>query len=392
MSIQIRPLSILCIAAASLWPFSAARGQTLTFTLEEQLIIGDDEDASAEYLFAGPKVVQTDSRGHIYVSDLRRADVRVFDGSGRYLSTIGKRGEGPGEFSEIFSMHVDDLDRLIIADRTNQRFTIFEDLGAKLETKPFPDGSWAEPHPILSVEAGFVLKYVRSYDDSEGPLPYVKDTKTLHQYDSALNHTEAFADLSGLFDLSVPFERQYSDNSSALKMASNGIDTIVLVPEVYSGQVYRYVHEGDKWRMEVLDGGPVPQNSCLSISRKDYDNNWELQRSSISSAGPSGVHFARIFNWSLGVVLLSTGEIVNFTKQTPLRGELGHQAEMFDAAGNLLGYGPIRFGDPALNSNEDIMDGLEILWVDRDDRVYLSRPNEHGFYVLSIADLVIERE
>ena len=58
----------------------------------------------------------------------------------------------------------------------------------------------------------------------------------------------------------------------------------------------------------------------------------------------------------------------------------------------VLGYGPIRFDDPALNRNEAILDEFEALWIDGNNRVYPRRPNKHGFYVLSIAELVIEPE
>ncbi|MDE2730384.1 MAG: 6-bladed beta-propeller [Bacteroidota bacterium] len=84
-------LSILCLAP---YPVSASQVQESSFTLREELVIGDDEDAPAEYLFYYPQIVRTDSDGNIYVNDARRADVRVFDASGQYLITIGRRGKG----------------------------------------------------------------------------------------------------------------------------------------------------------------------------------------------------------------------------------------------------------------------------------------------------------
>ncbi|MDE2958364.1 MAG: 6-bladed beta-propeller [Bacteroidota bacterium] len=389
--IPVRLLVCLhCVAAA--WMPTSAWAQQLSFTLTEEMLIGDDEDAPAEYLFTGPELVRTNSRGYIYVNDRRRADVRVFDRSGRFITTIGKRGEGAGEMSEIVSMHIDGQDRLLVADRNSQRFTIFEDLGERFETIAFPEEIWGAPHPILTVGDAFVLRYVRALDDPSGKLPYIKDTKTLHLFDAALNHIETFADLGDMFNLDVPLEKELSDNQGALNMATNGIDEIVLVPRVYRGYVYRFVLRADAWHMAELRGGPVPRQSYRMVTKDEFDNDFELGRSSILVAGPSGVYRARVFNWSLGVAVLSTGEIVNFTLQTPLRGELGHRAELFDATGQLLGYGPIRFNDSALNRNEEIMSDFEILWVDQNDRIYLRRPNERGFYVLSVAELVIQPE
>ena len=111
-------LPCICVMAALTLMLPSAQAQELSFTLFEQLVIGNNEDAPAEYLFTFPELVRTDSKGYIYVHDRRRADVRVFDESGQYVTTVGKRGEGPGEMREIDGMHVDAHDRLIVADRT----------------------------------------------------------------------------------------------------------------------------------------------------------------------------------------------------------------------------------------------------------------------------------
>ena len=37
------------------------------------------------------------------------------------------------------------------------------------------------------------------------------------------------------------------------------------------------------------------------------------------------------------------------------------------------------------------MSEIDILWIDEHDRLYLRRLNRHGFYVLSVAELVIGR-
>ncbi|MXW83789.1 MAG: 6-bladed beta-propeller [Rhodothermaceae bacterium] len=381
----------ICVMAALVLTLPSVRAQELSFTLIEQLVIGNNEDAPAEYLFTFPELVRTDSRGYIYVHDRRRADIRVFDKSGQYVTTIGKRGEGPGEMREIVGMHVDAWDRLVVADRISRRFTIFSDLGAQFETKSFTDDLWGVPSPILSLEDSFVLRYVRAYDDPERKLPYIIDTKTLHHYDMALNSIEAFAELGEIFNLNEPFEKAESDTRSALRMATNGIDKIVLVPTIYNGYAYRYTHKGGSWDVEKLEGGPVPREPYMSVSQKEFDANPELQRSSISIGESSGVHHAKIFNWSLGVVILSSGEIVNFTMQTPLRGELRHRVELFDRAGVLLGYGPLRFDDQGLNRSVEVMTKIDILWIDQDDRLYVRRRSRHGFYILSVAELVIGR-
>ena len=376
----------LVISAGMLAP---AQAQELTFTLVEQFVIGDDEEASAEYLLSFPKMVRTDSKGNIYVQDRRRMDIRVFDATGQYVTTIGKRGEGPGEMREIIGMHVDDQDRLIVADRMSARFTIFTEMGNGIETRSFVDERTISPRPILSLEGAYVLKYVRLIDDPEEDLPYIKDENTLHLHDSKLNRIESFARLDELFDLNRPFLKAYSGSSSALIMATNGIDTIILAPFVYSGYVYRYTRSNGSWDMEKLKGSPAPRRAYIPFSERDREANRDLRRSSISTSGPTGIYRARVLNWSVGIAILSTSEFVNFTKQTPLGGELGNKAELFDQDGSLQGYGPLQFDSLELNSNRRVRDSISILWTDGNDRIYLRRRNEQGYYVLSVAELVI---
>ena len=94
-------------------------------------------------------------------------------------------------------------------------------------------------------------------------------------------------------------------------------------------------------------------------------------------------------NWSLGLVILANGEIVHFTMQTPL-GDTGYtSAEMFSQDGTLLGYGPLQLDDPELDGDKRVKTSISILWQDAEGRIYLRRENESGFYVLSVAELVI---
>ena len=260
-----RIFAALAIGASMLVTVQA---QELSFTLHEQLIIGDDEEAPSEYLFYYPEIVRTDSQGNIYVKDARRADVRVFDANGRYVTTVGKRGEGPGELREVFGMHVDGDDRVIVADRMSRRLTIFTDMGKSFATQSLAeDGRWIAPKPILSLDNSFVLKYVTLFDNPEGG-PSIQDDKVLHTYDADFNRLETFAQLDDIYDLDDPFLNAYSDSPRGMNVATNGTDTIVLAPTVYGGYIYRYTRSNDKWVMEKLKGGLSPQGHSYPSARK----------------------------------------------------------------------------------------------------------------------------
>ena len=366
------------------WIFAPASAQKLTFTLVEQLVIGDDEEAPAEYIFTSPERVRTDSKGRIYVADQRRADVRVLDASGQYVTTIGSRGDGPGEMQLIDGIHVDGQDRLIVSDPMLLRFTIFTDLGTRYATKAFAVNRTIWPSPILSLGDSFLIKYVKLTDDPLG------ERFTLHVHNAELNSLGSFAPLGNLFDMDIPVERKWSRATRSLKVATNGSDTIVMAPQVYGGFVYRYTLRHDTWVMDKLKGAPAPERPYILVNKRDFEANLDYRRAAIMGSLSEGkIYRAKILNWSLGLVFLASGEIVNFTMQTPL-GEIGcPSAEMFSPDGALLGHGPLQFDDPELNDHRRIPMSISILWQDAAGRIYLRRENENGYYVLSVAELVI---
>ena len=381
-----RIFAALAIGASMLVTVQA---QELSFTLHEQLIIGDDEEAPSEYLFYYPEIVRTDSQGNIYVKDARRAAVRVFDANGRYVTTVGKRGEGPGELREVYGMHVDGDDRVIVADRMSRRLTIFTDMGESFATKSLAeDGRTIAPRPILSLDNSFVLKYVKLFANPEGG-PSIKDDRVLHTYDTDFNRLETFAQLDDIYDLDDPFLKSFSTSPRGMNVATNGTDTIVLAPTVYGGYIYRYTRSNDKWVMEKLKGGPVPTRAFIPVSKKDIEENQDLRRGSIRRSGPTGTYRARIFSQSTGVAFLSTGEILHFPFRTPLKQDFEPRAELFNQNGDLVGYGKLQFDNPELNGNARVMESISIQWIDTADRLYVARKNGEGFFVLSVANLEI---
>lgn len=66
-------------------------------TLVREVSIGE-LDGPEEYLFGNVESVAVDDDRNTYVLDGQAQHVRVFDSAGVYVETLGRRGEGPGEF------------------------------------------------------------------------------------------------------------------------------------------------------------------------------------------------------------------------------------------------------------------------------------------------------
>lgn len=79
--------------------------------LEKDLSIGNEEDEN--YMFHLAWHITVDRKGNIYVVDWGAKHIQVYDNQGKYLHTIGRGGQGPGEFGSPDGVFVNDLDEEI---------------------------------------------------------------------------------------------------------------------------------------------------------------------------------------------------------------------------------------------------------------------------------------
>lgn len=110
---------------------------TTAWRLEEDLRIGSSEGTGPES-FSNVRALEVDGLGRIYVLDNQPQGIKVFDGDGRYVRTIGHPGRGPGEFTEAFGMAWDSLGRLWVVDQRTVRYTVFDTMGNRLADYPRP--------------------------------------------------------------------------------------------------------------------------------------------------------------------------------------------------------------------------------------------------------------
>lgn len=91
--------------------------------------------------------------GETYVADgYGNSAVHRFAPDGSHLATWGRPGQGPGEFSTPHSIWVDRQDRVLVADRENNRVQVFDREGRHLE-------SWSDfyhPMDVCQDEQGFI--------------------------------------------------------------------------------------------------------------------------------------------------------------------------------------------------------------------------------------------
>jgi len=94
--------------------------------LEVDLSIGG-EDVDENYMFRRVSDIEVDEEGNIYVLDSIECRIQKYDKDGKYLKTIGRKGEGPGEFQRASSMYFDSEGKLYVNEF--RKIHIFEKNG-----------------------------------------------------------------------------------------------------------------------------------------------------------------------------------------------------------------------------------------------------------------------
>jgi hypothetical protein len=98
-----------------------------------------------DVFFENPSTVTCDPEGNIYVVDSGAKNIKKFDAQGKFLKTIGREGQGPGEFGGLYYSTFA-KDRLIVWDSGNRRLCSFT-----------PEGIFVNSANI-AYEAGWVRK------------------------------------------------------------------------------------------------------------------------------------------------------------------------------------------------------------------------------------------
>jgi hypothetical protein len=94
--------------------------------LKEELTIGGGK-AIDEKIFSSVSHLNVDTLGNIYIVDMRDAQVKEFDKDGKFVKTIGRKGQGPGEFNMPDMVLFNDTGRTFyVLDLLTRRFSLFD--------------------------------------------------------------------------------------------------------------------------------------------------------------------------------------------------------------------------------------------------------------------------
>ena len=136
--------------------------------LKEELSVGKAE-GKEEYLFYDIRSpvsnVDVDAQNNIYVLDIKASQVKVFDKDGHFVRTIGRKGQGPGEFEGAWKIFISSGNELIVEGLMSRRLDYFSLAGVYIKRVSIAQANIAE----VNMDSTGTIYGVSSIQDRNNP-------------------------------------------------------------------------------------------------------------------------------------------------------------------------------------------------------------------------------
>jgi hypothetical protein len=93
--------------------------------LAEDLVIRGSEETE-EQMFQSIHTLDVDGEGNMYILDEQAGNIKVFDQNGDFVKTIGRKGQGPGEFGMPISLFLSQQSHIIVNDMGQRKIQYFD--------------------------------------------------------------------------------------------------------------------------------------------------------------------------------------------------------------------------------------------------------------------------
>jgi hypothetical protein len=159
---SLRGLAIIAIMACTACPLAAQQvvelpGRDRVVLQEPRTLftVGEADGAGAD-VFGSVGDVAFDSAENLYVLDRLNARVVMFDSTGRFLRTMGRRGGGPAEFSAPQQMAVTRAGEVMVSDAGRRGVVVFRQDG-QVRSIPYPGTSLLMGRRLVAHPGGGVV-------------------------------------------------------------------------------------------------------------------------------------------------------------------------------------------------------------------------------------------
>jgi hypothetical protein len=153
-------VKIIWNGSEGLWDKQNLQNVKLTHDLT---IGGNENDPNTDFLRVVG--VYADREENIYINELFEGTIRKYDKNGKYISTIGRKGQGPGEFSgPNLKITFDKNNKLIVYDYGNNRISQFNRNGEFLNSFNLAKSASNPSHGFAWSDSGDL--YLSFYENS----------------------------------------------------------------------------------------------------------------------------------------------------------------------------------------------------------------------------------
>ena len=303
-------------------------GSKVTLITEKQIGMDDGPD---EFLFVYLTDVAVNSKGDIYVSDRQLNEIRKFDKNGNYLSTLGRPGQGPGEFQSVSKISVNSRDEMIAFDNWTGRISIFSDKGDLLETtKKLVLDSWIAPKSIFYFDNRTLIF---------GKLN--NGLKLFHVFDKDWSYVESyigyrFVDNREYEELNISF---FPGNCFL-----QNENIIYYTNYHYNNQIL--VYKDNELVKIISRDSPIKKPYKVEVF-KDFNKAKKTKKIKGYQFGTYGRGISFVGNNhqnSIGLFQLTNNHIVNFININRPNDKLEYGVELYDEEGRLLSYSKLGEG------------------------------------------------
>jgi hypothetical protein len=112
-------------------------------------------DTEENLSFKEPSDIVQDSVGNLYFLDAGNNRIQKLDSEGKFIKTIGRKGQGPGEFQRATSMDIDKDNNLFVFDLGSRRIEVLSSEGKPVSTIKFRS---VPPDRIRLIGNGLIVK------------------------------------------------------------------------------------------------------------------------------------------------------------------------------------------------------------------------------------------
>lgn len=320
--------------------------------LQEVLTISEETTDSPLFAFVYDAV--SDNQGNIYFVDPSTQNIHSFDAIGSYRWTIGGRGQGPGEFQFVSSIHTDDENRLYVYDSERVILTIFNKDGDILDNRSFDFGRKT-------------IEHIRKSPNNRLILPYWDEGKLIHIYSLDSGEIEgSLVDFREQLQTDDEIENELFQTNPGSAIALNE-SLIAYTPEHYAGKLYLFEKIEDSfWQLKESIRGYKQFDPSITFH---VSQDGSHERSHFSGYNPRGggtyVHY-EFHSMSQGLYNLDRGSIVHLSYQS-VEDEMHLVIEHFDLERNQFqSYSIID------NFGIDFRPQKRPVWVDSKSQIYLA--------------------